>query len=288
MNSKEISDLKLEGYLKQKQGEYFSVRILSRAGNMNSQQLENISNVAKKYGKGYVGFTTRLCVEIPWIKFDDIDNVKEELKKYGLRTGGTGKRVRPLVACKGSVCTHGLLDTQDICGKLHDKFFAVELPSKLKIGIVGCPNNCAKANLNDIGYMGQRLPRYHEDKCVGCGLCISACKSEAISKLENKINLDSNKCLSCGECIKICPKEAITCEKEGVSVFLGGKFGRKFRLGNKIEKIFKVEDIEKITDVILNYYKDNGKSGERFSNAIERIGWERVESEIFDTIKKSL
>jgi dissimilatory sulfite reductase (desulfoviridin) alpha/beta subunit len=284
MNIKEISDLKLEGYLKQKQGEYFSVRILSRAGNMNSEQLDNISKVAKKYGKGYIGFTTRLCIEIPWIKFDNIVTVKAELKKYNLRTGGTGKRVRPLVACKGTVCIHGLVDTQDICGKLQDKFFAVELPSKLKIGIVGCPNNCAKANLNDIGFMGQRVPKYHENKCVGCGLCISGCKSEAITKLENKIKLDSNKCLGCGECIKVCPKEAITCEKEGVSAFLGGKFGRKYRLGNKIEKIFNVEDIEKITDAILKYYKNNGKSGERFSNTIERIGWEKVESEIFDSI----
>lgn len=251
---------------------------------MTSDQLENISNIAKKYGKSYIGFTSRMCIEIPWIKFENIDKVKHELESFGLKTGGTGKRVRPLVSCKGTVCTHGLIDTQKICGKLHDEFFAAELPSKFKIGIAGCPNNCVKANLNDIGLMGQSQPKYDNNKCVGCGLCIAGCKSDAISKIEDKVSLDFNKCLNCGECIKVCPREAITCEKQGVSIFLGGKFGRRYRLANRMEGIFHTDEVENIIRSILKYYKNNGKSGERFSNTIERIGWKKVQDEIFRSL----
>ena len=80
----------------------------------------------------------------------------------GLYTGGTGSRVRPIVPCKGTVCVHGLIDTQALARELHEKFYLgwydVKLPHKFKIGIGGCPNNCIKPSLNDFGIMGQRCP----------------------------------------------------------------------------------------------------------------------------------
>ena len=53
--------------------------------------------VPDKYGRGYVGVTTRLQLEIPWIKDTDVESFMEEAKKLGLRHGGTGRKVRPLV-----------------------------------------------------------------------------------------------------------------------------------------------------------------------------------------------
>ena len=34
----------------------------------------------------------------------------------------------------------------------------VKLPGKFKIGVGGCPNNCIKPNLNDLGVAGAILP----------------------------------------------------------------------------------------------------------------------------------
>ena len=238
MNKEEIAALKLQGFINQRDTRYFSLRIIAKAGNMASSQMEKVLHIANKYGRGYIGFTTRLGIEIPWIKEEDIENVKKDLEEFGLVAGGTGKKVRPLVACKGTVCTHGLVDTQDVCSKLHEKYFTYKLPAKFKIGIVGCPNNCAKASLNDLGFMGQRVPRLEEDNCKGCGLCASACKADAIEKVDKKVKLHSEKCLGCGKCISACNFGAMVTEKEGVAVFLGGKFGRKYRLGDKLDYVF--------------------------------------------------
>ena len=32
------------------------------------------------------------------------------------------------------------------------------LPHKFKIAVGGCPNNCVKPDLNDLGIVGQRVP----------------------------------------------------------------------------------------------------------------------------------
>ena len=36
---------------------------------------------------------------------------------------------------------------------IHD----VKLPHKFKIAVGGCPNNCVKPDLNDLGVIGQRI-----------------------------------------------------------------------------------------------------------------------------------
>ena len=40
----------------------------------------------------------------------------------------------------------------------YEGFQDVALPHKFKIAVGGCPNNCVKPNLNDVGIIGQRIP----------------------------------------------------------------------------------------------------------------------------------
>ena len=280
MNKDIITKLKGEGFIAQKQEGYFSVRILTMAGNLSSKELGDLTNIAEKYGRGYIGFTTRLSVEIPWVKFQDIDRVKEEITKAGLKHGGTGKKVRPIVACKGTVCTHGIFDTQKLCSELHDKYFGESMPAKFKIGIVGCPNNCAKASLNDIGFMGQKKVKFDFERCKNCGLCVSVCRAKVLEKGDQSIKFDEEQCVNCGACEKVCQFEAISIEKEGLAVFVGGKFGRQYRIGNKIESIYKVEEADEIVKKITDYYKESAIGAERLSSMIDRIGWEVVETDL--------
>lgn len=280
MNKQMIISLKQKGYFHLQDTEYFSLRIVPKTGNgnMTAAELKKVVEISEKYARGDIGFTTRQCVEIPWIKFEDIEMINEELEKFGLVSGGSGKRVAPIVSCKGKVCTYGLMDTQDLCNKLHDKYFGRQLPAKLKIGITGCPNNCITAPINDLGFMGQRIPKIEEDKCKGCTLCMKSCKADAITKKDKIVEINYEKCLNCGRCISACPFKAMDVEKEGVAIYLGGKFGRKYRIGNRLEDIFTIEEVEVFTDRILNNYEQNGKPSERFADYVERVGVEEIKN----------
>lgn len=43
---------------------------------MSAEQLAKVAEVAEKYGEGYVHLTSRQGVEIPFIKLDQIEEVK--------------------------------------------------------------------------------------------------------------------------------------------------------------------------------------------------------------------
>lgn len=280
ITDKEKKELKGQAILAQKQEGYFAVRILSRVGNFTSKELVSIANIAESYGKGYVSVTNRLTAEIPYIKYEDIEKVKEEIKKNNLVNGGTGKKIRPIMACKGTVCVHGLIDTQKLGGEIQDKFFAKELAAKCKIGVVGCPNNCGKAQLNDIGIMPQVKTKINHEKCVACGKCTTVCKEKALIKEGKEIIYDKDKCVNCGKCADVCPFKAIDKIEEGIAIYLGGRFGRKAMLGKPLNRLFKEDEVIDTIEKILNYYKENANSLERIGKMIERIGFEEVEKNI--------
>jgi len=57
-----------------------------------------------------------------------------------------------------------------------------------------------------------RVSFYHvdinTDKCVGCGLCSSRCKSECIDPGTHTVDL--SRCVVCFDCVAVCPSSAIT------------------------------------------------------------------------------
>ena len=95
--------LKKGGFMRQKQKGCFSLRIAVVGGNLTAENIKTVAEVAEKYGHGYVHMTSRQGIEIPFIKVEDINVVKEELAKGGVGTGVCGPRVRTVTACQGSV-----------------------------------------------------------------------------------------------------------------------------------------------------------------------------------------
>ncbi|HEY5583837.1 MAG TPA: 4Fe-4S dicluster domain-containing protein [Ruminiclostridium sp.] len=280
MSKVDYAKLKRQGYINQNNKEYFTVRARIQAGNISSEQMLLISEIAKNYGRGYVGLTIRLGIEIPWVRLEDLENVKVELQKVGLAPGGTGPTVRPIVACKGSICSHGLGGTQEVCKLLDEQFFGKEVGSKFKIGIVGCPNNCAKAQLNDLGFMGQCYPKTVGSLCVECGKCVYSCKMKAIELTDGKVQIDILKCAKCGDCTKVCPSGAITVDKQGFVPYIGGKFGRKYRIGDRMEIVLAEDQVTEFTGKILDFYIQNANKGERLGDLVSRVGMELIKSDL--------
>ena len=287
ITAEEKLKLKGQGFIPQRDGESFACRVITENGFFNSEHLQKVSEIAEKYGRGEVCFTVRLTVEIPWIKHDDIDNVKKELASVGLYPGGTGDRVRPIVACKSLYCQYGFIDTKSLAEKIHEIFYLgfydKKLPHKFKIAIGGCPNNCIKPDLNDISIVGQRVPVINKTNCKGCKNCevIASCKIGALTMTDGKVEIDRSKCNNCGICINAkCNFDAIACSREGVSIFAGGKWGKVSRRGDKLPGVYSTNEALSIIEKAILYYGENGKTKERFGDMIDRIGKDVVLQEL--------
>ena len=287
ISPEEEKRVKALGFLNNKGTDNFSGRIITVNGKVTARQQKVIAEAAEKFGNGTVTYTTRLTVEVPGIPFDKIEEFQEFIAKEGLITGGTGSVVRPLVSCKGTTCQYGLIDTFDLSQKIHERFYlgyhTVKLPHKFKIAVGGCPNNCVKPDLNDLGIIGQLIPDYDEDACNGCRKCsvVTACPMGAASLADGVMEIDPEVCNHCGRCVGKCRFDAIEGGTRGYKVYIGGRWGKKVAQGRTLSRIFRTE--EEVLDVVekaILLFREQGMTGERFSQTIDRLGFENVEKQL--------
>ena len=63
-------------------------------------------------------------------------------------------------------------------------------------------------------------PKFHKDRCIGCGRCLISCMDgghQAISFADNRTpKLDAKKCVGCHLCVLVCPMRAITSSRKRV------------------------------------------------------------------------
>lgn len=287
ISADEIKRVKALGFLNNKGTDLFNGRVITVNGKITAAQAKVIAEAAEKFGNGDVEFTTRLTVEVRGIHFNDIEAFREYVAQAGLQTGGTGSVVRPVVSCKGTTCQYGLYDTFALSEKIHERFYlgyrTVKLPHKFKIATGGCPNNCVKPDLNDLGIVGQLVPNFDEDMCNGCKNCKieKTCPMKAAKVEDGVLEIDKDICNNCGRCVGNCPFDAIEEGTPGYKIYIGGRWGKKVAQGQALSKIFTSE--EEVLDVVekaILLFREQGNTGERFADTIARIGFENVEKQL--------
>ncbi len=282
----DYASLKKGGFMRQKQKGYFSLRLQVVGGTLTTENLRIIQEVADRYGHGYVHLTSRQGVEIPFVRYEDIEIVKAELAKGGCKPGVCGPRVRTVTACQGNaVCPSGNIDTYKIAEKLDDRYYARELPHKFKFGVTGCQNNCLKAEENDLGIKGALDVHWDEEKCTLCGVCEKACRVNAIEIKDGQLTMDASKCNYCGRCVKSCPFDAWRGDSAYMVTF-GGLFGNTIARGSEMLPLIKTEEqLFRVTDATIQFFEENAKAGERFKFTLDRVGrdaFQRVVREAYD------
>jgi dissimilatory sulfite reductase (desulfoviridin) alpha/beta subunit len=284
----DYSALKKGGFMRQIQQGKFSMRLKVVGGQLTAGQVQKISEVARKYGKGYIHLTSRQGVEVPFISAEDIEAVKQELAEGGIKIGVCGPRVRTITACQGTaVCPSAAIETTELAGALDQRYFGRELPHKFKIGITGCKNNCLKAEENDLGIKGGVFPEWKSSACTWCGLCQAVCPPKAVSvDKENRcLVFDEGGCIYCGKCVKSCPTGAWE-GKNGYFLSFGGMFGNDIQEGlHLLPFIFDKSQVFKAADMAITFYEAHGKPGERFAKTIARVGSENLKNQLMEVLR---
>lgn len=286
--AEEITRVKGLGFLWDKTTpDCFNGRVITRNGKMTAKELAAVAEAAEKFGNGQVALTVRLTAEIQKVPFENIEPLREFLKERGLETGGTGAKVRPVVSCKGTTCQYGLIDTFALSEAIHKRFYEgwhdVKLPHKFKIAVGGCPNNCVKPDLNDLGIVGQRVPVIDLEKCRGCKVCQieKNCPIHVPKVVDGKVLIDDAQCNHCGRCINKCPFKAFEEYVPGYKVYIGGRWGKKVARGKFLGKLLtSPEEVLNVIEKAITLFRDKGQQGERFADTVERLGFEEVEKQL--------
>jgi nitrite reductase (NADH) large subunit len=136
----------------QKDGTY-SVVPRMWGGLTSPAELRAIADVADKYGIPTVKVTGGQRIDLLGVKKDDLPKVWADLNKAGMVSGHAyGKALRTVKTCVGSEwCRFGTQDSTGLGVEVEKMTWGSWTPAKVKLGVSGCPRNCAEATVKDIG-----------------------------------------------------------------------------------------------------------------------------------------
>ncbi|MFH1542647.1 MAG: 4Fe-4S binding protein [bacterium] len=150
-----VDELRRGGVVKLKEKDMFSIWVRAVCDNMDATKLRGVADIADKYARGFILFSTRQFPIIPHIHFKDIGAVKDELAKVYLMLDRCGTRVRNTDVCYDqNICPYAILDPISLGEKL-DQFWRDDPGGfKIKTSIVGCAKQCTSPRvLADVGFV---------------------------------------------------------------------------------------------------------------------------------------
>jgi len=253
-----IKNLKAGGFIKERGKELFTVRLRLPGGRLPIRRLKKIAEVAEKYQVEFVHLSVRQSMELIHVNFRDLDGIVAELGEVDQMVATCGARLRVPVACGGCEYNpNGLVDTQASALEVDERLFA--LPTghhKFKVAFSGCPFDCPKAAINDVGFIGAIEPVLDRDQCISCGLCANTCAEGAITMDDGEKPLYClEKCVNCGDCVKVCPASAWKAAKKGYMVHIGGKWGRRPLIGTLYAVFLPEEKVVEFISEVLTWYR---------------------------------
>jgi len=89
------------GYLLQGDQKHFTIRLRIPGGSITSEQMSGLGKIAKKYGRGELHFTTRQGIQIPWVEFNSLGDITNELVDMDVLPDSCGPRMRNVMSCVG-------------------------------------------------------------------------------------------------------------------------------------------------------------------------------------------
>jgi nitrite reductase (NADH) large subunit len=121
-------------------------------GMTDAKELRAIADAAEKYGAA-VKVTGGQRIDLLGVKGEDLPAIWNDLNQAGMVSGHAySKGLRTVKTCVGSDwCRFGTQDSTGLGIKLEKLLWGSWTPHKVKLGVSGCPRNCAEATCKDVG-----------------------------------------------------------------------------------------------------------------------------------------
>jgi nitrite reductase (NADH) large subunit len=131
----------------------FSVVPRMWGGVTTPDELRAIADVADRFKIPTVKVTGGQRIDLLGVRKEDLPAVWAELNAAGLVSGAAyAKGLRTVKTCVGTDwCRFGTQDSTGLGIKLERYLCGSWTPAKVKLGVSGCPRNCAEATVKDIG-----------------------------------------------------------------------------------------------------------------------------------------
>ncbi|PTD94355.1 hypothetical protein C9439_03420 [archaeon SCG-AAA382B04] len=140
------------------------LRIKVTEGALTSQEALKIAEIAEKYGKGHLEVTNTQSIQLHWIESKNSIEIFKKLDELGFTTDKCGQaHPQPKYGDVRNICTcpvtgydeDELINVRPFVKEMNNFFIGnedfLDLPGKFKISVSGCRNDCARAQMWDLG-----------------------------------------------------------------------------------------------------------------------------------------
>ncbi|WP_323040501.1 nitrite reductase large subunit NirB [Gemmobacter sp.] len=161
----------------QKDGTY-SVVPRMWGGVTTPDELRAIADAADRYNVPMVKVTGGQRIDLLGVRKEDLPAIWADLNAAGMVSGHAySKGLRTVKTCVGSeFCRFGTQDSTGLGIRLEKLLWGSWTPAKVKLGVSGCPRNCAEATCKDVGVV-----------CVDSGYQISVAGAAGMDVKETEL-----------------------------------------------------------------------------------------------------
>jgi sulfite reductase (ferredoxin) len=143
----------------QKQPGYAVATITLPLGDITSNQLSALADIARRFTKETIRTTVEQNIVLRWISENDLVELHRALDAVGLGDPGAGSLI-DIAACPGTdTCKLGISSSRGLAAELRKRidegnFQLDESVQKLHVKISGCFNSCGQHHVADLGFYG--------------------------------------------------------------------------------------------------------------------------------------